>query len=124
MAITLTAFSGTYTVSTTEWSMTANTAGPNVCTTAGCFQAFVDLSALAGSDVYELNIYEKVLSAGSQKLVSSVSFSGAVAVDAAGTRSIAVPVTPTLMLGIGWDMTLVKVQGTDRSLSWRIAQVA
>ena len=33
-------------------------------------------------------------------------------------------VSPTLVLGVGWDMTLIKVSGTDRAIVWRIAKVA
>lgn len=123
MTITLAAFSGTHTVSTTEWSMTTDTSGPDTSTATGIFQAYLDMSAMSGSDVFQLNIYEKVLSGGSQVLITSATFSGAPAVSAAGS-SIGGAVTPALTLGIGWDMTLKKIQGTDRSISWRIAQVA
>jgi hypothetical protein len=33
-------------------------------------------------------------------------------------------VSPTLVLGIGWDMTLKKISGTDRVINWRISNIA
>ena len=104
--------SGTETVSTTEWSMTTDTAGPDVDTTDGVFQPFIDLNALAAGDVFEFRVYEKVLTAGTQRLVYSAAF--------AGPQGNPVWAGPSLMLLFGWDMTLIKISGTDRSIDWSI----
>jgi hypothetical protein len=40
------AFSGSETVSTTEWSLTTDTAGPDVDTTDGIYQAFLTLHSV------------------------------------------------------------------------------
>ena len=53
MTITIAAFEGSETVSTTEWSMTTDTAGPDTEISDGVFQAFVDLAALAAGDGFE-----------------------------------------------------------------------
>jgi len=116
MAITLNAYTGTETVTTTEWSMTTDTSGPDVDTTAGIFQAFIDVSALAAGDVFEFKVYEKVLSGSTQRLVYYAR--------AANAQGTPVYVSPSLVLGNGWDMTLLKVSGTDRSIDWRISKVA
>lgn len=117
MTITIAAFEGSETVSTTEHSMTTDTSGPDADTTDGIFQAFIDLNALEGGDEFELKVYETVAtSGGTQRLVYSASFAGA--------QATPVWVSPTLILGVGWDMTLTKIAGTDRSIVWRIAQVA
>lgn len=115
MAITE-AFTGTETVSTTEWSMTTDTAGPDVETSDGVFQAFVDLNALAKGDVFQLKVYEKVLSSSTQRVVFSVRFANA--------QSEPVWVSPSLILINGWDMTLLKISGTDRAIDWSIRRVA
>lgn len=115
MAITE-AFTGTETVSTTEWSMTTDTSGPDTETSDGIFQAFVDLNALAAGDTFELKVYEKTLSSSTQRLVYSMSFSG--------VQAEPVAVTPSLVLMNGWDMTLKKLAGTDRSIDWSIRKVA
>lgn len=110
------AFTGTETVSTTEWSMTTDTGGPDVETSDGAFQAFIDLNALAKGDVFRFRCYEKVLSGSTQRGVFEVFFANA--------QSIPVWVTPTLVLMNGWDMTLLKIAGTDRSLDWSIRKVS
>lgn len=115
MAIT-DAFTGTETVSTTEWSLTTDTAGPDVETSDGVFQCFVDLNALAAGDVFEWKLYEKVLTGGTQRMVASAAFAGA--------QGSPVWVSPTFILMHGWDMTLKKISGTDRSIDWSIRKVA
>lgn len=106
------AFSGTETVGTTEHSMTTDTAGPDSDTTDGLYQAFLDLSALIAGDTFEWKVYEKVKSAGTQRLVTSAVFSG--------VQSAPGWATPQIMLMHGWDMTLKKLAGTDRSIDWSI----
>lgn len=106
MTINLAAFEVGETLSTTEHSFTTDTAGPDAQTTAGVYQFFIDLNALATGDVYIFRIYEKVLAAGTQRLVWKAVVSGA--------QNEPVLVTPTLLLGHGFDLTGVKVSGTDR----------
>jgi len=114
MAITIEAYTGTETISTTEHSMTTDTAGPDVDTTAGVYQAFIDLNALAAYDVFQFKCYEKSRTGDTQRAVFSAYFEGA--------QTDPIAVTPTLMLGVGWDMTLVKISGTDRVINWRISK--
>jgi hypothetical protein len=110
------AYSGSETVSTTEWSLTTDTAGPDVDTTDGIYQAFLDLNALAAGDVFVFKVYEKVLSSSTQRLVFSATFAGA-----QGSPNWA---SPSLILLHGWDMTLDKLSGTDRAIDWSIRKVA
>lgn len=117
MTISLSAFTGTETVSTTEWSMTTDTAGPDVDTTSGAFQAFIDFSAVAAGDEFEFKIYEKGLDASAtQRQVFKATIAEA--------QSSPIYVSASMFLGIGWDMTLKKIAGTDRSITWRIAKVS
>lgn len=116
MAITLEAYSGTETVGGTEWSMTTDTAGPDADTTTGIYQAFIDLNAVAAGDVFEFKVYEKARSSDTQRLAVVAQFSGA--------QGSPLWISPTLILGNGWDMTLKKISGTDRTITWRISKVA
>jgi len=116
MTITVEAFTGTETVGTTEHSLTTDTAGPDADTTAGVFQAFIDLNALAAGDEFEFKAYEKVRTGDTQRLVYTATFAGA--------QATPIWVSPTLILGVGWDMTLDKVAGTDRAINWRISKIA
>jgi hypothetical protein len=108
-------YSGTETVSTSEWSMTTDTAGPDSDTTDGVYQFFVDLNALAAGDLFEFKIYEKVLSSSTQRLAYSAVFSGA--------QSAPVWVSPSFILLHGWDATLKKLSGTDRAIDWSVRKV-
>lgn len=110
------AFTGTETVGTTEHSLTTDTAGPDAETSDGVFQAFLDLNALAAGDVFVFKVYEKVLSSSTQRLAYSATFAGA--------QGAPVWVSPCLILMHGWDMTLNKVSGTDRSIDWSIRKIA
>lgn len=115
MAITE-AFTGTETVSTTEWSLTTDTAGPDADTSDGIFQIFLDLNAVAAGDVFELRVYEKVLAASTQRRVYAARFA-----DAQADPNW---VSPSLVLLHGWDATLTKIAGTDRAIDWSIRKVA
>lgn len=116
MTITIEAFTGTETVSTTEHSLTTDTAGPDADTTEGVFQPFLDLNALAAGDTVRFTVYEAVRAGDTQRKVYQVEFTGA--------QATPIWAGPSLLLGVGWDMTLVKVAGTDRTINWRISQVA
>lgn len=116
MTITVEAFTGTETISTTEHSLTTDSSGPDVDTTAGIFQAFIDLNALAAGDEFIFRAYETVRAGDTQRLVYTATFSGA--------QATPIWVSPTLILGVGWDFTLDKVAGTDRAINWRISKIA
>ena len=117
MAITE-AFTNSQTVTGTEHSMPAdatyNSGSPQ--TDDGVFQAFIDLSAMEAGDEFEFRVYEKVSSTATQRLVYVKNF--------VGTCGLPLHATPSLVLLHGWDMTLKKIAGTDRSIEWSIRKVA
>jgi hypothetical protein len=116
MTITIEAFTGTETVGTTEWSMTTDTGGPDTETTAGVFAPMLDLNAMAAGDTFRLAVYEKCRTGDTQRLLHSAEFSG--------VQPSPLWAGPSLLLGVGWDMTLKKIAGTDRAINWRISKVA
>lgn len=116
MAVTVEAFTGTESITTTEHSMTTDTAGPDTDTTTGVFQAFLDLNAVAGGDEFEFKVYEKCRTGDTQRAVFVARFAGA--------QATPLWASPSLILGVGWDMTLKKIAGTDRTVLWRISKVA
>lgn len=116
MTITVEAYTGAHTVQSLEWSMTADASGPAAVSGGGILQAFLDLSALAGGDIYEFKVYEKCRTGDTQRAVYSARFA-----NAQGTPLWA---SPALVLGVGWDMTLRKAGGSDRAIDWRISKVA
>jgi len=109
-------YTGTEAVSSTEWSLTTDTAGPDVDTTDGVFQCFIDISAMLAGDQFQLRVYEKARGADTQRVVYEAILTGA--------PSMPILVTPSLVLMNGWDFTLKKLAGTDRTITWSIRQVA
>ena len=106
------------TVSTTELSLVSGTSSLQTVTDDGVSQAFLDLSALAVGDGFIFRVYEKVNSAGTKRVVWS-----AILAHAQGADN-AIFATPTLILLHGWDMTIIRTAGADRSIPYSIRKVA
>lgn len=106
-------FSGSALIGVTEFSL------PNASTTltprteGGIYQLWIDTTPLAPGDLYRLRIYEKVIPAGAQRRIEDFHLS----------PQGEVFVSPTLDLYHGWDMTLDKLAGTDRTLEWSIRRM-
>lgn len=108
-------YTGSEAVSTTEHSMTTDTAGPDVDTTDGIFQIWLDLSDMVAGDELQIRVYEKVRSGDTQRIVYQSSLFGA--------QADPIWVSPSLILLHGWDATLDAIAGTITVL-WSIRQVA
>lgn len=109
------AYTGTLTVSTTELSLVSGTSVLQSVTTDGVYQIFIDTSAIAAGDSFELRIKEKVTSAGTQRTIFYTLLDGV---------QSSPFVSPSLVLIHGWDVTLDKITGTDRAFPYSIRQVA
>ena len=109
-------FAVSETITTTEHSLTTDTAGPDAETSDGVFQVFLDLNALAAGDVFDFAVYEKVQSSSTQRKIFTARF--------AGVQAQPVWVSPSLILMHGWDATLKKISGTDRAIDTSIRKVA
>lgn len=114
MAITE-AFTNSQTVNGTEWSLPNDSSTLTPITDDGIYQVFIDTSAMTAADIYEVRIYEKVLSGGTQRRLTLATLSGV---------QDGPYVSPSLVLLHGWDVTLKKVSGTDRNFDWSIRKVA
>lgn len=115
MAVTE-AFSGSATMTTNALSLTTNTTGPDTETSDGVFQLFLDVSAMASGDEYKIEFYEKVRSADSQRLFWAITLMH--------VQSPPIFVSPAMILLHGWDMTVDKIAGTDRTMTWSIRKIA
>lgn len=104
------------TVSTTEWSLTTDTAGPDLDTTDGVFELFLDLSSLAKGDTFTVRLYEKVQAGGTQRIVVEWFFANA--------QSPANWTSPAFILLHGWDFTIVRTAGSDRAITASVRKVA
>jgi hypothetical protein len=104
------------TISTTEYSLPGDASGPTSQTTDGVFQFFIDFSAMTVTEQYRIRLYEKYDSGGTQRLVEEWILMGA--------QSKPMFVMPTFVLGEGWDVTVLKLAGTDRAIYWSIRKIA
>ncbi|WP_372810101.1 hypothetical protein [Litorivivens sp.] len=99
------------TISTTEYSLPNNSTTLTPITTEKTVQIMINTSNVAAGDEYELRVYSKVISTGAQVLVwPIVTITG-------GPPSVTIP---ALRLMHGWDVTLKKIAGTDRSFEWSL----
>lgn len=115
MAITVEAFTFNASVTNAEKSI-RDGGGLGADTTDGVFQAFVDLNALVAGDVFEFRVYEKAYAAQTQRLVYSARF--------ANVQAQPMWVSPAMCLGTGWDMVLIRIAGSDRTIVARISQIS
>ena len=101
-------------ISTTEYSLPNNTNynSSNVKTDTGSIQLWLDLNTLIAGDQFELKIYEKVVSGGTVRLVDTWVLDG----------PQAKPHQVFMWLGVehGWDYTLKRIAGADRTIAWSI----
>ena len=114
MAITET-FTNSATIGTTEYSCPNASTTLTPITTDGVYQVFIDTGNMAAGDQFRIKIYEKVTSGGSQREIYAAVLTGTMT-DNCVSRS--------LILLHGWDVTIQKLAGTDRSFAWSIRQVA
>lgn len=104
-------YSGTKAVST-EWSLTANAAGPVADTNAGAYQTVLDINDMVTGDELQIRIYEKARSGDPQRVVLQSNL--------VGPQSPPTWISPTFMLMWGWDVTLVAVAGGTITVLWSI----
>ena len=110
MAYTITEDSAT--ISTSEYSLPADTTtGVPTSQTDDCsVGVHLGLQNLAAGDVFRLRFYEKAHSSATQRKFAEFILAGA-------QDDF---VTPNFNLGIAYDITLIKLSGTDRTIYWSI----
>ena len=110
------AFANTATISTTEFYLASNSTTKTDQTDDGIYQLWLKLDALTTADSFRVRLYERVLSGDTTAGAAEWSVTG----DATNPRSP----SPTFILLHGWEFSLQKITGTDRSISWSIRKVA
>ena len=108
------AYSGTASISTTEFSCPNNSTTLTPVTADGVYQVFLDTSDMVAGDQLQIRIYEKCRSADTQRIIYEAVLTGAMA---------ETWVSPSLILLHGWDLTLDALAGTI-TVNWSIRQVA
>ena len=114
MAITYTNDSAS--ISTTEYSLPTDSTSRTPQTTDCVLQTFIDFSNMAADDRYAVRLYEKYDSGGTQRLVEEWILDG--------VQSKPMFVHPSMVVGEGWDVTVTKLAGTDRTIYWSLRKVS
>jgi len=111
------AFTGSATIGVTEYSLpnAATYSAGAARTETGVLQVWLDMAALASGDQYQLSLYRKATSGGTLLKAETWDFTGAQTTPIFGSE--------TFIVRHGWDFTLKKLTGTDRSIAWSIEQV-
>lgn len=113
---TITEFAqGSATIGTTEHFLASNSTTATYQTTQGAYQLWLETNNLANDDVFIVRVYEKISSGGTARVAHLFYV--------ANDTSQDLSVTPTLMLKHGWEFSLQKSGGTDRSIAWSIRSV-
>jgi hypothetical protein len=102
-------------ISTTEYSLPNNSTTPAAITTDGIYQIFLDLTNVVIGDEYKLAIKEKITSGGTQRTIASCYLVGPYPEHF---------VSPSYIFMHGWDVTLIRTAGSDRTIYWSIRQVS
>lgn len=101
------------TIGATEYSLPANSTTLAAQTDDCVLQVWIDFDAMAAGDEYRIRVYEKI-NAGTARTVIDTRVSG----------DQSTPwVSPSLIVGDGWDVTVQKISGTDRSIPWSLRKL-
>jgi hypothetical protein len=113
MAITLTNNSAT--IGATEFFLASNSTTKTSQTTVCILQVFLDLSALTAGEEYLIQCYEKV-NGGTDRVFYKAS--------KLGTQNEPHWVSPSFIVGDGWEVSVKKIVGTDRAIPWSLRKVS
>jgi hypothetical protein len=111
MAAWTEAYANSATIGTAQYSLTNNSTTIASQTTKGTYQIVLDLAAVATADQFEIRVLEKARTSGTQRRAMSAIITG-------GMTDLWF--SPALMLGNGWDVTVQRLDGTDRAIEWSI----
>ena len=109
------AYENTAAIGTTEFSCPNNSTTLTPITADGIYQVFLDVSDMVAGDELQIRAYEKVQSAGTQRIIYQSNLVGA--------QSPPIFVIPSLILLHGWDITLDCIAGTTINVAWSIRAV-
>lgn len=116
MALNLALYSSSgATIGTTEYSLANGSTTLTAKTDNVVLSIWIDVSNLAAGDEYEIALYEKAVSGGTQRKITLASLVGA--------QADGLFVTGPFHVGAGWDVTMRKISGTDRSFAYSLRSV-
>lgn len=112
MATPITITDSSASISTTEYSLPAAGTTLTAQTTKGAMQTMIDFAAMVAGDQYRIRVYETI-NAGSQLVIFEAVVTGV---------QPGPYVTPVFYVGNGWNVTVQRTAGSDRTIKWSIRQ--
>lgn len=97
-------------ISTTEYSLPNNSTTLTAQTDDCILQVWIDFDAMVAGDEYRIRLYEKI-NGGTARTVIDTRVAGD-----QGTPWVC----PTLIVGDGWDVTVTRTAGSDRTIAWSL----
>jgi hypothetical protein len=113
MAITITSDSAT--ISTTEYFLASDSTTATYQTADLGLEVWLDLSNLALNDDFRVRVYEKVNN-GTARTVYDTTFSDA--------QDPPIKRIEVGLVGEGWEVSIQRTGGSDRSIAWSLRQAA
>lgn len=115
MAITVNT-AGSQSVSTTEFFLASVSTTATYQTTTCSFQAYINFSAMLAGDQFRVRVYRKINSTVTTLEDTTLN----------GVQSTPYITTPYLAGGsaASWEISIIKVAGTDRTITWDLVTVA
>lgn len=110
------AFQASVSVTTTEYFLASASTTKTDQTADGVYQLFLELNNLAAGDEFRVRLYERISSAGTARICEEWVIGGA--------QATPNWITPAFILLHGWEFSLTKLAGTDRSIAWSIRKSA
>lgn len=110
-AITLTQSSAT--IGTSEYFLASASTVATYQTADVILQVYLDFGALTAAEEYDVRIYEKVDGTNAETFYYA---------KVQGVQSF-MWVSPAFVLGVGWEVSVKKIAGTDRSILWTLAKI-
>lgn len=100
-------------ISTTEYSLPADTTtGVPTSQTDDCMlQVSLRIASMAAGDRFRVRVYE------------TINAGQVVVFDATIAAAVPSLVTPALVVSQGWDVTVIKEAGTDRTVHWKLEKL-
>jgi len=102
-------------ISTTEYSLVNNSTTVATSTVQCQAQLVLDLNALAAGDVFLVRLREKARTADTQRIAETWVLSG--------VQGSPIWCSPAVMLARGWDFTIQRTAGADRTIPYSIRYV-
>jgi hypothetical protein len=101
------------TIGTTEYYLASDSTSKTSQTADAVLQVWIDFAAMTAAETYQVKVYEKI------NTVERVAYVSTLTGVQAGPL-----VTPSLVVGEGWEVSVKKIAGTDRAIGWSLRTVS